>query len=1337
MKPSRLIRLLFPLLLALLLPLAVLPINASSERQSATVTALSEYRGTYRQKEAERGMTSYAVSNLLWNNYITPLAQHVDPTEEQIHLYAQKAYAVAPLAWIYYSHPELHPTDGSSNTVSAEYLVQKARIDGQTVPHTEEEQTASERFFREEVKECYTKLLNTIYAEKILGLAQAGDSQAVTEMICTAAEHLLFPDPLSPQITYETEDAENYKAYLSGLAVSVDDQRNRDAVSTQLLSVYRMLYGIDADRLAELTDPHVTDFLEMLSEKGSVSSVNELLRRTVDGLLSDLAANHAPYAKEYLSSTLKNHIFSAIAAATSNGAVADLSDCLSAHPQSLKRAQYKDALTLHTEELLLRLPKEQHALLRQILSEYVTRSGYLDQAETLQALETQRTRAEMRVFWLEETAIAMTDLGKRTDCFLSSYADPLPFRLRIEQIYHAVDQAIAQGERDSSPALSADRTRLRDTVREGEADAFRKKHCVLLEEPPEATEKKQEWLNAIRDSDLLSPEAKELLGVEIMQMKQAWEALTRTEILHALEIPDEGDPAKKHQAALLHALTELCMGDSPRLSVMAEQAALLTLRADWIGQVFDAYRHAAETAPDYAEHLLDLADRAAESIRMLSEDRISAKASYAIARLCAIEHLMPLKEYASHHRDTEKVAELLRSAEALLLSDLETLPDDPADFCDDLLFRMRLSVELQDKEKELAEEQNGLLSVQELTDAEKNAYLAQADSILHRYREAIDQMIDEDTHASAAKERTRELESALAAIREAVSRHREGQTCRANAESELLGLAFLTEDRRAAYREKILQAYRDFSEQMTGAADTDGSSLSRLKTALQALQTQSANENLAAAKRAAEAKITDAYHALLQNESYYSPSDLDVLKDLLHHAVQEIADTVDPALVNTLTPSAERAIGAMRNVPLQRIYTADGILKDHTIASAPDGYSPKEQGYSGALSSENGLPYTASLTVGAEGDVSILNTLRELAKNGKITLRGQHPLPSSIRRSLQGGTLLATLRVSADDRALGDYTLSLLMPRGFDHREIVGVIRFTEDGGAVFYEVTSREDLISFAAEGASEFYLLGQRTVNLLPVILLLALLVAAEIGVLVTLYLLRYLRNKRNRDQAHPHGSVTAIHALPLIVLTLYRPTAGILLTVALGGAAVGLAVWLTLLLRAEKRSAQDVKQCAISDRPPIPEKPCVVLHTSTRVATVTEEPREERRRESPPSSAEEPLLTVTATEAEQLMSDVQATEHPSFLCEARRIHARGKRAEINVDTVSRHFCAGDTVSLSSLKNKGLIPKNAAAVKILARGTLDKPLTVCAQDFSMGALKMILLTGGTPRITDPTNES
>ena len=70
--------------------------------------------------------------------------------------------------------------------------------------------------------------------------------------------------------------------------------------------------------------------------------------------------------------------------------------------------------------------------------------------------------------------------------------------------------------------------------------------------------------------------------------------------------------------------------------------------------------------------------------------------------------------------------------------------------------------------------------------------------------------------------------------------------------------------------------------------------------------------------------------------------------------------------------------------------------------------------------------------------------------------------------------------------------------------------------------------------------------------------------------------------------------------------------------------------------------------------------------------------------------------------------------------------KKAIVNVDTLSEAYGAHEIASLASMKAKGLIDKRAKTVKVLARGSLNKPLIVKAGDFSKTAVEMILLTGG-----------
>ncbi len=112
---------------------------------------------------------------------------------------------------------------------------------------------------------------------------------------------------------------------------------------------------------------------------------------------------------------------------------------------------------------------------------------------------------------------------------------------------------------------------------------------------------------------------------------------------------------------------------------------------------------------------------------------------------------------------------------------------------------------------------------------------------------------------------------------------------------------------------------------------------------------------------------------------------------------------------------------------------------------------------------------------------------------------------------------------------------------------------------------------------------------------------------------------------------------------------------------------------------------------------------------------------------------LEAVTAEEAEELVENVVAEHHIEHHVEPDAPRAKGKRSRgkptvLNIDALDQTYAPGESITLARLKADGLVPKNARSLKILAHGSLTKPLTVEANRFSLTAVKMILLTGGTP---------
>ena len=100
------------------------------------------------------------------------------------------------------------------------------------------------------------------------------------------------------------------------------------------------------------------------------------------------------------------------------------------------------------------------------------------------------------------------------------------------------------------------------------------------------------------------------------------------------------------------------------------------------------------------------------------------------------------------------------------------------------------------------------------------------------------------------------------------------------------------------------------------------------------------------------------------------------------------------------------------------------------------------------------------------------------------------------------------------------------------------------------------------------------------------------------------------------------------------------------------------------------------------------------------------------------------ITTEEADELITDEVAMTG----LQREPGAGSGYRGYINIGVIDQHFEAGETVTLEILKQKKLIEKKAGRVKVLADGTLNKPLVIKAEGFSIQAIKMIELTGGTP---------
>lgn len=120
---------------------------------------------------------------------------------------------------------------------------------------------------------------------------------------------------------------------------------------------------------------------------------------------------------------------------------------------------------------------------------------------------------------------------------------------------------------------------------------------------------------------------------------------------------------------------------------------------------------------------------------------------------------------------------------------------------------------------------------------------------------------------------------------------------------------------------------------------------------------------------------------------------------------------------------------------------------------------------------------------------------------------------------------------------------------------------------------------------------------------------------------------------------------------------------------------------------------------------------------------EPKPEPEPEPEPVVMPEIVEHIDAEEADAMITDTMAMEAANYESGA----GHGRWGIINIGLIDDYFEAHDVVTLAALREKGLVPKGIGRLKILADGELNKPLTIKSENYSVQAIKMIELTGGT----------
>ena len=456
--------------------------------------------------------------------------------------------------------------------------------------------------------------------------------------------------------------------------------------------------------------------------------------------------------------------------------------------------------------------------------------------------------------------------------------------------------------------------------------------------------------------------------------------------------------------------------------------------------------------------------------------------------------------------------------------------------------------------------------------------------------------------------------------------------------------------------------------------------------------------------------VQDAYAELLKMSSQYSAESILSLGEIRARALEALESAESAIGLSALDEIASGAISAMRELKLEWISSGKMNADSSGFAEYPAGYDYSVGGIWGVVESSYGLPSELRLSIMlTDSNKFYKKALREAIAGARIAYVGDVPMSDAeIRERLEDFEIKGVFSIKLHsgaavyDEFSGEYTVRILLPASMRQERTLRVLYISPDGDAEYYDATCEGGMLVFRTTHFSDFLVLGERRVDLLPIIALLSFL-----GVLEGLVLIA-TRAWMKREAIRTF----ALSPMPFAALSVIVPRGGALMIAVLLAVDITLGVLIFIDLRALRKARQDATAARVYALPLDFEdsgEERASLDAEERVAML-------------PAY----LDRVSAEDADSLISDRKASALIIRSAVAPKVCRGCKKTFVNVDTLSESFARGETVSINSLREKGIIPMSACYVKILARGVIDKPLTVRAQGFSANAVKMITLTGG-----------
>lgn len=469
----------------------------------------------------------------------------------------------------------------------------------------------------------------------------------------------------------------------------------------------------------------------------------------------------------------------------------------------------------------------------------------------------------------------------------------------------------------------------------------------------------------------------------------------------------------------------------------------------------------------------------------------------------------------------------------------------------------------------------------------------------------------------------------------------------------------------------------------------------------------------------------------------YSSAALEKLERIVAEAKQKLSEFKLIGDIPALESYAQSVLDNLKNVRRDYITNApSGITFVADGTRYPNGYDIGN-GLWGLIHMPDALPSDSVLQISAVRDESLKKLeklIRKAAKSGNM--KGSGEISQAVLKQIKKCDIALGFDISVSNiaTAFSDCELQLLLPQELEAENILGVVFVDDNGNVEFYTVKQKDMLLSLSLNHFSSYYVIVENTVNLMPLIIFLTILIFIEFVTLIFILILRFNR-KRKDDNMIPLLSLFPIAPFTSFSLSRIKPTGAVTTTVLLTVAVLALGCTVALLARLElkdRRSLRLVKPNGERNDPTDRQRSERVLSSANDTPMLG---AKKQRLKAAAATAEDPYYVEGGTRSavgtiekedgiDDDMIEILDTV-PDNLSDDSYRNAKHK-AEINLDVIEAAFSEGDLVTLDAMKRKHLIPKKTDYIKVLARGALSKPLIIEAHDFSRAAEEMLLAVGG-----------